>query len=653
MARGLNVNCIATRKPGPCKEGGADEGPTESHEGAAQYFERQAKIHEKNGNPAKAAMFREKAKKERATKLNMFQRGLDKVGVYGRGFMKHSRPVANHRYDSEGICLNCGGKGGKPGPCPEAAEAGERAKTGPGGWKFLGRYWGGREFSNIAKKMSEDAVKVSARAEQGFKTADGGTNMSHASHAEAAVRHRDAAEAHRIAQADMEDAGKYVKARAHKDTARTHDEAADKHERDARSSLSRYLRTPGTVHKRKLDKEGKPTTTPTQRDGGMRAGGRGFHRDHFDDDHDMETAFHYRGRDRDRTYNQEGTMTRKEMIEYLVSNSPNWGDEGDRDVLNKFSDEKLTNLVGFEQEAVQAVAIANSAMEGFEDEKGNAFRLGEDGQWLRREPTNNNPPPFAKGKKQRVEDPSDEEDYEMGMDDEDDDDDTVVENRRRPSIEDLPPHIQDRLRMADELERKEKMEVINVLLADANPETRKRQEHRLLQRPLADLQADAEILANREGGERSLASNRNNGRSRLKVVNPDEDILTLPGVDATTERVDNSNLTESDIDEEINRLPPHLKALLSNARSLEAKEKRRYIDQIVSNCGSQEDEIRWRNMLASKSVDELKLMTRMPGLRGNRRTGTSYVGNNAPRGGGDRACDPHEDVLPPTPSILD
>ena len=74
---------------------------------------------------------------------------------------------------------------------------------------------------------------------------------------------------------------------------------------------------------------------------------------------------------------------RQEIIEDLTTNDDGWKEDGDDEVLNELSDEKLTVLHKVSTNSRRAIDVANVAVKGFRnDDDGTAYRINpENGQW--------------------------------------------------------------------------------------------------------------------------------------------------------------------------------------------------------------------------------------------------------------------------------
>jgi uncharacterized protein YdeI (YjbR/CyaY-like superfamily) len=84
--------------------------------------------------------------------------------------------------------------------------------------------------------------------------------------------------------------------------------------------------------------------------------------------------------------NKMNEEQRKEVIDNLISNSCGCWSEDDREVMNQFSDDRLTSLKDNAEKTAKLEAVANAAKEGFTDESGKVHAVNGDGQWETAEP---------------------------------------------------------------------------------------------------------------------------------------------------------------------------------------------------------------------------------------------------------------------------
>lgn len=85
-------------------------------------------------------------------------------------------------------------------------------------------------------------------------------------------------------------------------------------------------------------------------------------------------------------HNEEKVMKREEIIDWLVANCACWKGQGDREVLNGLSDDKLKNLKDQAEQQRRYQEAADAAKKGFTDPGGNTHTWNETTkQWDRKE----------------------------------------------------------------------------------------------------------------------------------------------------------------------------------------------------------------------------------------------------------------------------
>jgi hypothetical protein len=382
-------------------------------------------------------------------------------------------------------------------------------------------------------------------------------------------------------------------------------------------------------------------------------------------------------------------MNRTQLITWLTQNVGSWkGPEG-RQVLDTMSDGMLAALKNQAEHDARAVQVANAAVEGFVDEAaGKQYRLDpETGTWQERPAENAGRKGGGKGK---IPDPSvdDPEDLIDQGADEDEEDAAAMKRknakriagnasayddepprRRRPqtmdeAIASLPEPLQNTVRIAQQVERREKENVIARLLQNVGETERPAYRERLLEKSLPDLQMMASLVpsAPPADADRKPAVNR-------RVPTDDGDVLGIPTIDWSNvnnesrggDRADNAagegrreplaigpaggqDLSD---DEALAHLPPSLKARVQQADVVLNRERRRLIEEIVEDLPDEDDAKVIRNRLQHKSLEELRDLKILAGKRGGtRNSGANYFGAaGAPPLGGLGGGGSDEDVL--------
>jgi hypothetical protein len=303
---------------------------------------------------------------------------------------------------------------------------------------------------------------------------------------------------------------------------------------------------------------------------------------------------------------------REQIIDYLVANSEAWSAEGDADVLASFSDEKLIHLNEAASRAHQAEAVANAAVEGFQ-EGGKAYRVNpETGRWERAVLNCDDNMGGSGGGS--YEDDTDEDDEDVSPR-------RTHNSRRKPLTVDewyrmAPPEVQDNYRTATEIVNREKERVVQEILVNSNVPEGDRAVHRerLLRRDLEDLRNDLSLIP-------KLADNTGKPKGGLRQRRSDPDMLGLPTMNwsevdkdgnPTSRTVSNQMVSGMDFvddmpeDEALSLLPAALRNKVLNAQAIEGRERQKLIEQIVANVQDEENEAILRRRLANKSLDELK-----------------------------------------------
>lgn len=315
---------------------------------------------------------------------------------------------------------------------------------------------------------------------------------------------------------------------------------------------------------------------------------------------------------------------RQAIITELCTNSDGWKQQGDREILNGFSDDKLLLLQDDHAKKSQAVAVANAACTGFTHE-GNEYRINhKTGKWEMRTVAN------AKSKA-----PSDDYDEE-----DEDGEEEMAENRkakgkkqmaanngyapqvrrREPQtleevLNRLPPEAQQLLANAQAIELREKDKIISELLANAgiNDEQEKTaQRERLLRRSLPELENDLRLMPKQRPEDLATVMNkaqRPRHRGEEVLVPPSSDQLWAEVTD--NEASDEDGDTSFDDDrgsDDLTKLSPKQRKLIENAMLVEQREKNRLIEEIVANLDDSIDEAMHVAKLQAKSLEELQDM---------------------------------------------
>lgn len=389
---------------------------------------------------------------------------------------------------------------------------------------------------------------------------------------------------------------------------------------------------------------------------------------------------------------------RKAIIDFLTTNCDCWKGNGDAEILNRMTDEKLSVLKVSAEKEKHMMQVANAAANGFAD-GGSAYRINpETGKWEKR--VDNGPlagmgvkaPPVKKAAPQGEGQARPDLDAAgrrgmmetLGTDDAGMTDDQVSrENRRRmrgqgtvnsddepapapappprPRTTEewlrlAPPDVQNSWRTVQDIERREKARIINEILLNSNIVEQDRQVHhdRLMRRSVEELSNDLAMMPKVDNEERRPQRTRPSGQSKPR---PADDMLHLPTINwqevngqETSNAQQPSVLDNNDYEleqseqEVINQLPPSLRRKVMQANVIENRERQTLIEELVTNSGitDEEAEKRLRARLVNKSLEELQDLMLVSPRRESARI--NYFGASAPTTT-NRAIDA-EDVLP-------
>lgn len=347
---------------------------------------------------------------------------------------------------------------------------------------------------------------------------------------------------------------------------------------------------------------------------------------------------------------------RQDIIDDLTANCDCWKHNGDREVLNDFTDEKLVSLKRDHDKNQQAIAVANAAVRGFRDGSTNdGYKLNpESMQWEKIPATTTN----AKKKPMM-----DEEDMgDSGADEEEEGEPPLRKKPTKNSAvhrrQSLPADVQAKLDKLDTLMNEKKSAIANQILANsAVPESDKRSyfDHLMTKDP-DDLQLMYNMMPKRPAlEEEPKKPTRNQRRPARQVV--DEDTLVLPTMNfsdpknpvaeasGALESVENDDEDMAE-DEWLRNAPQRVRNKWNKLQGLEEQERRGLIDQILANVEEDEED----TLLASlqrKSLDDLRIMARVAAPREQKQkdyfgsAGYSPPTGNARIGGEDQT-----DLLP-------
>jgi hypothetical protein len=356
---------------------------------------------------------------------------------------------------------------------------------------------------------------------------------------------------------------------------------------------------------------------------------------------------------------------REEIVEFLVTNCEEWRGDGDREVLDGFPDGKLQQLKAAADKRHQAFAVANAAVNGFV-QGDTAYRVNPTtGKWERRAVTN------AAPRRPAPPPPAEEED----------DDEAappppkVTRNRRvepeppprrertktpEEMMRELPPEWQQNLRDAEQITNQEKARIIDQLLVNVSPGERRAHTERLMTRSLQDLRDDLSRMPKAPTPEEETRRHAatNNRRAPAATV---DDLLVSPTMNwsemdgiAKGKPVRNAAVAPEPEDggdadaeaEALRNLPPRLRAKIHNAEVVEARERRRLIEDITANARDEAAEKELIPLLEDMPLDKLQALARLSPAKPPGAGRQQYFGSPAPLTNVRPVGDVTEDVLP-------
>lgn len=360
---------------------------------------------------------------------------------------------------------------------------------------------------------------------------------------------------------------------------------------------------------------------------------------------------------------------RQSVVAYLTANCDCWKGEGDAEILNRFSDEKLLALKG----QTQAVVVANAAVGGFRDGD-HAYRINPDtGKWQKQPVTN-----MGASKK--------DEDEDKDKDDEDEEytkkemkkrmadmasksgKSSKTDNQaapRKPKTLDelvksgfLSTELQATITNAQQIEQREKDSLVGQLIVNVAEADRPAQRERLQRRSLDDLRNDLALVPKSPTAEevnRATQAVANKRRPAFPPDDADGDILGLPTWNwqetsgpaedkPASARVENVDITEMTEDDWLQSAPAHIRNKFNAAIAIESRERDKLIGELTANVADEDTERRLVARLRNKSLDELRDML---SLVPRQQAKPNYFGASAPLTNTRPAgADVNEDVLP-------
>lgn len=367
---------------------------------------------------------------------------------------------------------------------------------------------------------------------------------------------------------------------------------------------------------------------------------------------------------------------RKELITDLATNCDCW--KGEEEILNQFSDDKLVAL----KQRENAVVVANAAVNGF-SHNGTDYRVNpETGNWEKKVTSNAGPKMPMKGRmppQAPAEEEEEEETVEEPVYEDVEEEPVAPPPRRRPvpatnrhmsveeSLKNLHPDIRAMVENAKQVEEREKDSLIRQILVNVSPTDWQTHYERLMQRTVPELTYDLSLIPRIPKEEPAPTRNtrvipRNDPDEASEVLPPptynwsnvkqESGHSEMEGEPVRNES-NGSNLSE---EEWLKMAPPGARTRVLNAMKLESGEKRRLIDQIMTNAAVSDEqaERRLMNRLETKSLEELRDFSLLVPVRTERRN--NFFGASTPIGNASKPMINNNEqddlLLPPTAASL-
>jgi hypothetical protein len=318
---------------------------------------------------------------------------------------------------------------------------------------------------------------------------------------------------------------------------------------------------------------------------------------------------------------------RAEMVEQLIGNCECW-DEDDKDVLVSFTDEKLQRLMDNVKEEKPAPVLDLNTISNEE--------LVEE----------------MKRRNKEIEP------------------DPVQNKTLSPEewLDQAPDEVKTTFRYAHQIEQEQKEALVEKLTSNIKDGAdRKIQAERLLQRSIADLKADVELLPepqpvetveNKEKGSTNDSDSAWLSSAMSKLgQDPEDDPLPLPtinwGSEENKQDLVSPGVTQSgfqDPDKWLQSAPTPIREVVQNAFKSEQREKDEIISQLVANVEDSSKRFRLRDKLELKPLAELREMTELiPKQQVETPKRSNYVGSAAPAT--NRLSDTDKEDILPLPSM--
>lgn len=365
---------------------------------------------------------------------------------------------------------------------------------------------------------------------------------------------------------------------------------------------------------------------------------------------------------------------RNGIIEDLVKNCDCWKDAGDKEVLSGFSDDKLVNLKENLVKSKQLVEVANAAVSGVRDGDTELRINPTTGRWEKRKVQADDDKTVA-GNKKTEKDPAEDAKPARAASRTQTEDEPVAANRRsRPQtvdeyIRSAPASLRDQLettlRTAQLVEQREKDRIVSEILVNVAEPDRPTQREWLMEQSVDQLQRMYNIMPKAPAKDTSDRPKAVTNKRR-RNDEEDDDKLGLPtynwhevgskggseapSTNSSHAQIDNDDVLMSD-DDYLRNLPPHIRNKFQSALLIEEQERRKLIDEVVSNASLEDDqEAQLIKALNNKNLEELRLLAKISNKPDSPRQ-RSWFGAAAPAPAVNlsktSSNDTSEDILPP------
>lgn len=378
---------------------------------------------------------------------------------------------------------------------------------------------------------------------------------------------------------------------------------------------------------------------------------------------------------------------RSAVINNLTANCDCWKGDGGKEILEQFSDDRLLAM----QDQASAVVVANVAVRGVQDSAGNALRVNpETGRWERRKVEQQSPtvPSQNQSQSEAQNGPGYmKEEEEEEEDEEEDGEEAEMKKKnkkrmmgqnaaqsavprklsREQILNALPPDMREQLRVAEEVTRREKDQIIAQIISNSNIAEPDKRAHydRLYPKSVDELRYLLSLFPQRPSAEEmervtSIENRKRRPKPQPQVEDAEEDLLVAPtfnwndqtetkaqGDKQQSHPVTNYDEGPMTVEEEIRTLSPRLQRIFQAAAGVEQQEREKLLRQLTANVEDEEAEQRLYETLRNKPIGELQALLALAGRQ--ERQPPNYFGAAGGGGIGQRSApvqNAEDDVLP-------